>query len=139
MTGNSKTCDSRLIGGIGLLAAAMAGLYFISMLVFTKFRLSAPLDDAFIYFQYARKLSMGRFFEYVAGEGYSSGATSFLYAFILAPFAFLLKGSALIPVTYVIGAACLFITGYYIYGTVFKIAQSRVYAIFGALLFMTNG
>src|SRR5262245_36782448 len=47
---------------------------------------AAPLDDAFIHLQFARGLAHGRFFEYVAGEGYSSGATSLVWPLLLAPF-----------------------------------------------------
>jgi hypothetical protein len=47
---------------------------------------AAPLDDAFIHLQYAQGLARGHFFEYVAGEGYSSGATSLLWPLLLAPF-----------------------------------------------------
>ncbi|HEX9296456.1 MAG TPA: hypothetical protein VF881_11485 [Polyangiaceae bacterium] len=47
---------------------------------------AVPLDDAFIHFQYARRLAGGHFFSYVEGEGYSSGATSLLWPTLLAPF-----------------------------------------------------
>jgi len=46
---------------------------------------AVPLDDAFIHFQYARRLAGGHFFSYVEGEGYSSGATSLLWPTLLAP------------------------------------------------------
>ena len=46
---------------------------------------AVPLDDAFIHFQYAKRLASGHFFSYVAGEGYSSGATSLLWPVVLAP------------------------------------------------------
>ena len=45
---------------------------------------SAPLDDTFIHFDFARSLAQGRFFEWAPGGGYSSGATSWLYPAILA-------------------------------------------------------
>ncbi|CAN90940.1 hypothetical protein predicted by Glimmer/Critica [Sorangium cellulosum So ce56] len=45
-----------------------------------------PLDDAFIHMQYARRLAEGGFFSFVAGDGYSSGATSLLWPVLLAPF-----------------------------------------------------
>jgi hypothetical protein len=45
---------------------------------------SAPLDDVFIHFDFARSLARGRFFEWAPGGGYSSGATSWLYPAILA-------------------------------------------------------
>ncbi len=47
---------------------------------------AAPLDDAFIHLQYARRLAEGHFFSFVPGEGYSSGATSPLWPVLLAPF-----------------------------------------------------
>ncbi|MBI4699563.1 MAG: hypothetical protein HY744_00105 [Deltaproteobacteria bacterium] len=45
-----------------------------------------PLDDAFIHLQYARRLAEGHFFSYVPGQGYSSGATSWLWPALLTPF-----------------------------------------------------
>ena len=45
---------------------------------------SAPLDDVFIHFDFARSLARGRFFEWAPGGGYSSGATSWLYPAVLA-------------------------------------------------------
>jgi hypothetical protein len=57
---------------------------------------SAPLDDVFIHFDFARSLARGRFFEWARGGGYSSGATSWLYPAILAlPYAAGLRGFAL--------------------------------------------
>lgn len=45
---------------------------------------SAPLDDVFIHFDFARATARGFPFEWIAGNGYSSGGTSLLYPFILA-------------------------------------------------------
>lgn len=45
---------------------------------------SAPLDDTFIHFDFARSLARLRPFEWTAGGGYSSGATSWLYPILLA-------------------------------------------------------
>ncbi len=47
---------------------------------------AVPLDDAFIHFQYAKRLAGGHFFSYVDGDAYSSGATSLLWPLALAPF-----------------------------------------------------
>src|SRR5260221_10176726 len=47
---------------------------------------AVPLDDAFIHFQYAKRLAGGHFFSYSPGDGYSSGATSLLWPMLLAPF-----------------------------------------------------
>lgn len=45
---------------------------------------SAPLDDVFIHFDFARATALGHPFEWIAGNGYSSGGTSLLYPFVLA-------------------------------------------------------
>lgn len=46
---------------------------------------SAPLDDVFIHFDFARSAARGHPFEWVVGNGYSSGGTSLLYPLVLAP------------------------------------------------------
>jgi hypothetical protein len=45
---------------------------------------SAPLDDTFIHFDFARSFAMLRPFEWTHGGGYSSGATSWSYPILLA-------------------------------------------------------
>lgn len=45
---------------------------------------SAPLDDVFIHFDFARSIARGHPFEWSRGNGYSSGGTSLLYPFVLA-------------------------------------------------------
>ena len=47
-------------------------------------RWSAPLDDVFIHFDFARATARGYPFQWVEGNGYSSGGTSLLYPFVLA-------------------------------------------------------
>jgi hypothetical protein len=46
---------------------------------------SAPLDDVFIHFDFARQVARGHPFEWSPGAGYSSGGTSLLYPFVLVP------------------------------------------------------
>lgn len=43
-----------------------------------------PLDDTYIHFQYARQLALGEPYQYNSGQPPTSGATSFLYPFVLA-------------------------------------------------------
>jgi hypothetical protein len=45
---------------------------------------SAPLDDVFIHFDFARSTARGYPFQWIDGNGYSSGGTSLLYPFVLA-------------------------------------------------------
>jgi hypothetical protein len=44
---------------------------------------SAPLDDVFIHFDFARSTARGHPFQWSAGNGYSSGGTSLLYPLVL--------------------------------------------------------
>ena len=67
---------------------------------------AVPLDDAFIHFQFAKHLSQGRFFAYVADEGFTAGATSFLWPLVLAPFYALgLRDVAIIWPAWILGFA----------------------------------
>ena len=61
-----------------------ARLFYGYMLKQTDGEWSAPLDDVFIHFDYARSTALGHPFEWVVGNGYSSGNTSLTYPFVLA-------------------------------------------------------
>jgi hypothetical protein len=61
-----------------------ATLFYGAMLVQTRGQWSAPLDDVFIHFDYARATARGYPFEWSEGNGYSSGNTSLSYPFVLA-------------------------------------------------------
>src|SRR5260370_15081450 len=61
-----------------------ARAFYGYMLVQTGGEWSAPLDDVFIHFDYARSTARGYPFEWSPGNGYSSGNTSLLYPFVLA-------------------------------------------------------
>ena len=63
---------------------ANARAFYGYMLKQTDGEWSAPLDDVFIHFDYARATAQGHPFEWVAGNGYSSGNTSLSYPFVLA-------------------------------------------------------
>jgi hypothetical protein len=61
-----------------------ARTFYGYMLVQTGGEWSAPLDDVFIHFDYARATARGYPFQWSVGNGYSSGNTSLLYPFVLA-------------------------------------------------------
>lgn len=76
----------RLIGYIPVSLTTIAlAVYTIRAVIARCGHPAVPLDDAFIHFQYAKRLAGGHFFSYVDGEGYSSGATSLLWPVLLAP------------------------------------------------------
>jgi hypothetical protein len=84
-----KTSQRLDIPLLTLATAVVTLVMFLFGLLGSGGHLAAPLDDTFIHLQYARQLAAGHPFEYNTGDMPSSGASSFLYPFILAP-AFLL-------------------------------------------------
>ena len=90
----------------------LAGLWgagaLVSMLVSTGGHLSMPLDDAYIFFQYARRFASGALFTYQSGEGVSGGATSLLTV-IVDGIAYLVgfRGAAMAVWALLLGTVCL--------------------------------
>jgi hypothetical protein len=85
-------------------ASAALGAFVVHRILERAGRAALPLDDAFIHLQYARRLAEGGFFSYVAGEGYTTGATSLLWPMALAPFHLLgLRGLSLIWAAWLLG------------------------------------
>jgi hypothetical protein len=66
------------------LAAALGAAFWIPAAAASHGYFPAPLDDVYIHFDFARALAQGHPFEWVPGNGYSSGETSPLYAVVLA-------------------------------------------------------
>jgi hypothetical protein len=66
------------------LACAIAALFWIPAASVGRGWFPAPLDDVYIHFDFARSLGQGHPFEWIPGQGYSSGETSPLYAVVLA-------------------------------------------------------
>jgi hypothetical protein len=63
-----------------------------------------PLDDSFIHLVYARRIAELRPFTFGLGEGFSSGATSFLWPLLLSPFyAIGLRGVSLVWAIWLLG------------------------------------
>ena len=71
---------------------------------------SAPLDDVFIHFDFARSTARGRPFEWAHGNGYSSGGTSLIYPFVLAAgYRLGLTGLELMEWAAIVACVCVFI------------------------------
>jgi hypothetical protein len=70
------TPDRRVLLVAAAVSLAVSAAFLAAMLLGTGGRLSLPLDDAFIFFQYAREFAAGRPFVYNAGDPASGGATS---------------------------------------------------------------
>lgn len=87
---------------MAVLAVATNGVFLVYTLV-SAGRWFPPLDDAFIYIQYAERIATGHPFSYQAGDGFSTGATSPLYPFLLAPFALVVDPRNMPWVTFALG------------------------------------
>lgn len=74
---------------LALATIAVTAITFLFGLLGSGGHLAAPLDDTFIHLQYARQLANAHPFQYNTGDLPSSGESSFIYPFLLAP-AFLL-------------------------------------------------
>lgn len=79
---NSPKRDLAILWGLSLFWLA---LYLASMFYHTGGRWALPLDDSFIYFQYARQAADGHFLQYNTGDAPTAGATSLLYMLLLVP------------------------------------------------------
>ncbi len=66
------------------LALAVGAAFWGPALAATGGDWPAPLDDVFIHYDFARATAAGHPFEWIAGQGFSSGETSPLYPFVLA-------------------------------------------------------
>ncbi len=67
------------------ITVACASAFYVPALRATRGDWPAPLDDVFIHYDFARSTAALHPFEWIAGQGYSSGETSPLYPFLLAP------------------------------------------------------
>lgn len=66
------------------IACAAGAIFWVPAAAAARGWFPAPLDDVYIHFDFARSLAQGHPFEWIPGQGYSSGETSPLYAFVLA-------------------------------------------------------
>ena len=71
---------------ITILSVLVVGLFGGLQLYTNEGHPMFPLDDSFIFFQYASRLAGGNFYSYSPQSGYSTGATSPLYVLLLTPF-----------------------------------------------------
>ncbi|MDH3285436.1 MAG: hypothetical protein OEQ13_11895 [Acidobacteriota bacterium] len=80
------------------LGALLVALLFLALdLHYTGGEVVLPLDDAYIYAQYARSLAEGHPFRFTPGAERSAGITGLLYPFVLAPLYLLGLGGAQLP------------------------------------------
>jgi hypothetical protein len=102
--------------------------------------LALPLDDTYIHFQYARQLAEGDPYVYNPGEPATSGATSFLYPFVLgAGYIVGFTGLSLGWWAVMIGAVLLGLSMRWVAQIVQALGGPRILGTLTALAFGLNG
>ena len=124
---------------LAALALSVSSWFFISAGKFTDGELCAPLDDSFIYYQYARGLAEGRGLSYSPGDAPTTGATSFVYTLLLAlGYRLGATGENLILYGFVLGSCFLFLSALLLAGVVQSLSN-WVAGTAAAVLFLLNG
>lgn len=95
-----------------LVILGLAFAFYVPALNKTGGLWPAPLDDVYIHFGFARSAALGHPFQWIPGNGFSSGGTSLTYPLFLAP-GYLLgfRGSNLGIFAALLACACLFDLG----------------------------
>jgi hypothetical protein len=130
------------VGRVPLVVAALLVAATVALfLAFTHDRagvwLSAPLDDTFIHFQYAKQLARGRVLQFNDGDSPTTGATSLLYLLLLAPGWIVgFRGLHLLVWAWLVNAGLHLIGGLTVFATVNRLTRRRTlsYTALGAFL-----
>ncbi|HUN09856.1 MAG TPA: hypothetical protein PLQ56_24850 [Aggregatilineales bacterium] len=127
-----------------LLCCALAGGTFLSYagasLRAGRGQFMMPLDDVYIHFQYARQLAAGQPYIYNPGQLPTSGATSFLYPYLLAGgYVLGFQGLALGAWAMGLGAIAFALTIRLIYGIALQWELGHRAALLVTLIFALTG
>ena len=123
-----------------VLVLATAGVYLHSTNVRAGSYLAAPLDDTFIHFQYAKQLARGRLLRFNDGDSATTGATSLLYLFVLAPgWLAGLRGLNLLIWAWVINGVLHVVGGVALFSAVQRLVRKRSLALAAMAAFLING
>ena len=127
-------------GLLCLLAGLVLLVYVAGSFSAGNGQLVMPLDDAYIHFQYARVLAEGHPYQYNPGLPPTSGATSFLYPYLLA-IGYLLgfKGLALGFWALSLGALALALTAWLVFRFSLLFGAPLWLALVAAIGFELNG
>ena len=124
---------------LAALTLSVSSWFFLSAGKFTDGRLCAPLDDSFIYFQYAHRLADGHGLSYSPGDAPTTGATSVLYTLLLAlGYRLGAAGGNLILYGFVLGSCFLFLSSLLL-ARVVQSLSNWVAGTAAAILFLLNG
>jgi len=134
-----KPFDRKALWIILALSVATSGWYAFVQ-IHDLGQLWSPLDDAFIYAQYAHEMAQGHPYEYYPGEGVTTGVTSPLYPWVLVPAFWVGLGGERIAWWWLgLGVLWRVWTALLIYALVRRWARDRRPALFAAVLALLHG
>jgi len=123
-----------------LLVVVISAAYVAIGLGTADGRAVAPLDDAYITYQYARQIAQGQLYQYNDGDPATTGMTSPLFGFLLAGVHWIgLAGERLVASAVVAGAIWLGLIGWLTYRLARHLTESLGWALFGATLTILTG
>ncbi len=122
-----------------VVAISISIFYLGTMFYYTSGHLSAPLDDTFIFLQYAWQFIHGHPWQYNTGDPPTTGTTSLIYLFFLIPgFLIGLDKTAILYYTFSLGVIFLVISGWLVYNLGKRLINQMV-GVLMSLLFLFNG
>lgn len=122
------------------LAGAVFLAYALASLAAGRGQFVMPLDDVYIHFQYAKQMANGQPYVYNPGQPPTSGATSFLYPFVLAAgYLIGFQGLNLGLWAMIVGALALLGTLWLVYKTALAFDSPDWLAVMTALIFGLTG
>jgi hypothetical protein len=132
--------DPRFAGAVvALLALTLSAIFVGVNLYYNHGYLTAPLDDSYIHLQYAKQIAQGHFLQYNSGDPISTGASSFLYALVLAlPYLLGFHGTYLLAFSLALGIVSLAVTSVLVYA-IGSLLVSRAVGLWAGVLTAVNG
>ncbi|MEE9458082.1 MAG: hypothetical protein V3W11_13135 [bacterium] len=131
--------DVSLILLAAALAAVAGAFYLYSNLYYADGFLTMPLDDAYIFFHYARNFAAGHPLAYNVGDPPTTGVTSYLYLLMLTPLALVFQApNALVWAAYVLNVALYGLSIWLFAKVVSHLFEGR-YVIVSTFVYATTG
>ncbi len=126
--------------GLWIAGITAAGIFVAADIAYNRLPIP-PIDDTYIHFQYAKQLARGFFFRYFDGDPVSTGATSFIYPILLAPFWKLgMRGNTIIWAAHILNFLSLAASMTFVYATLRRVLhEDKVLAWMGGLLTGMSG
>lgn len=122
------------------LLISVAALYLCSMLYHTGGHPVSPLDDSYIFFQYASQLAQGEPMKYNTSDPSTLGVSSPLYMLLLSlPALFGITGDGMVLVGFVLGLAFFALSVVLMYRLAFNVSGDVAAARLAALFFTLSG